>query len=100
GSDWAKNCTVAAIRNSDSSRILSLAILLIFSVPIVQLRLRERETPSCYVGAMARSCKVTGVMSFFSHWSGGKIRRRTRSRTQETQACRRKNRIKQKVAAD
>jgi hypothetical protein len=35
GSDWAKNCTVAAIRNSDSSRILSLAILLIFIVPIV-----------------------------------------------------------------
>ena len=36
GSDSAKNCTVAAIRNSDSSRILSLAILLIFIVPIVQ----------------------------------------------------------------
>src|SRR5258708_18230064 len=28
GSDCAKNCTVAAIRNSDSSRIISLAILL------------------------------------------------------------------------
>ncbi len=29
GSDWAKNCTVAAIRNSDNNRTLSLAILLI-----------------------------------------------------------------------
>src|SRR5450759_5541390 len=36
GSDWAKNCTVAAIRNSDSSRTLSLASLLIFIVPIIQ----------------------------------------------------------------
>src|SRR5271157_1593372 len=100
GSDWAKNCTVAAIRNSDNSRILSLAILLMFSVPIVQRRLRERETPYCHVGAMARSCKVTVVMSFFSQGHGGKIRSRTRARTQEIQVCRRKNRIRQKVAAD
>src|SRR5712692_1356552 len=71
GSDCAKNCTIAAIRNRERSRILSLAILLIGILPIVQLGLRGPENPCCHVEALARPGKATGVMMFFSQWHRG-----------------------------
>jgi hypothetical protein len=55
GKDCAKNCTIAAIRNSDSSRTLSLAILLIVIQSLVTSTtvsppgtMDARETPSCH----------------------------------------------------
>src|ERR1035437_7057878 len=94
GSDWAKNCTSAAIRNSDSSRTLSLAILLIVyfqrsgsSGPFaIDLKRRDYPSPAArarispyHVGATRPLRKVTGVMSLFSEGRGGNVRTGTQS---------------------
>src|SRR5208282_4022800 len=89
GSDCAKNCTIAAIRNSESSRTLSFAILFIFVSNIVvwnTQRLEHRglqhsafesrpgstvdepaqpgKLPAAHVRPIVRRWKVTGVTTF------------------------------------
>src|ERR1035437_7160404 len=81
-------------RNSDSSRTLSLAILLIVyfqrsgsSGPFaIDLKRRDYPSPSAqarihpyHVGATRPLRKVTGVMSLFSEGRGGNVRTGTQS---------------------
>src|SRR5271167_2425345 len=79
GSDCAKNCSVAAIRNNDSSRILSLAILLIVLFPIVIPRAHfpivcpSKKNPYCHVQARFCSRKVTGVMAWVRRGVAGEF---------------------------